>query len=87
MLAGSKESVQSVIESIVRIGKEFGMKINLGKTEAMRISKNKGFVNIFLEGKPVDQVNSFKYVRNLVTWNGMYGGSCRVSWLRDLLKT
>ena len=45
------------------------MKIDIRKTKVMRISKNEGFVNISLEGKKVQQVNSFKYLASMVTWN------------------
>ena len=36
----------------------------LGKPEVMSFGKIEGFVNIFLEGKTIEQVNSFKYLRS-----------------------
>ena len=45
-----------MMESIVRLGKEFGMKISAGQTKVMRTGKNEGFVNILLEGNKLIQV-------------------------------
>ena len=36
----------------------------------MRIYKNEGSFNIFLGGKTVEQVNPFKDLESIVTWNG-----------------
>lgn len=45
------------------------MEINIGKTKEMRISKNECYINITLDGKTVEQVNSSKSLGSLVTWN------------------
>lgn len=51
--------------------KQFGMNVNVEKTKVTRIGKNERLVNLFLEGKTADQVNSFRYVgESVVTWNG-----------------
>ena len=40
-----------MIESIVRIRKEFRMKVNVRKTKMLQISQNEGIVNVSLEEK------------------------------------
>ena len=40
-----------MMENTVRMGKQFGMMVNVGKTKVIRISKNKGFVKVILEMK------------------------------------
>ena len=56
-----------MMENIVRLGKESEMKINVGKAKVIRIGKNGGFDNIFLKRKSVEKVNSFRYLRSMVT--------------------
>ena len=55
---------------IYKSGKIFGMKVNVRQNKVKRIGKSEGVVNISLEGKSVEQVNSFKYLRSMVTLNG-----------------
>lgn len=56
------------------MGKETGMKINVGKSKTMRFGKNEGFVSISLEGKTLQHVNSFNYFESPVTWKGSCDG-------------
>lgn len=61
VLAETEGELQCMMESIVRVGKEFGVNINVGKTKVWRVSKNEASVNISLEGKAVlERVRSFK---------------------------
>lgn len=39
----------NLYKSIMKVGKQFGMKINTGKTEVMRISRNGDFINMSLD--------------------------------------
>ena len=55
---------QFMMQNSLRVRKELGMKINVGKAKVMRTDKN---VNIFLLGKTVQQVNSFKYFTTILT--------------------
>lgn len=38
----------------------------------MRTVKNECLVNTFLEEKTLKEVNSFKYLKSTLTWNGNY---------------
>lgn len=46
VLAESEEGLQCMIQSIVRVGKEFAMKVKVGKTKVMRTEKNKIYINL-----------------------------------------
>ena len=56
MLEESEKELQFMMVSIIRVRKELGMKINVGKTIEVRIGKNEDFVNISIEGKTVEDV-------------------------------
>ena len=44
---------------------EYRMKINIKKTKVMRVSKSGGGrVSVMIEGKEVEQVRNFKYLRS-----------------------
>ena len=53
-------------------GKHFGMKMNIKKTKTMVISRKVEIpkVNITLDGKPIEQVERFVYLGQLITENG-----------------
>ena len=40
-----------MMKNIETVGKDVGLKINVGETKVLRIGNNKGFLNIFLERK------------------------------------
>ena len=52
------------------IGREYGMRVNLGKTKVMKMSKEPGEVNILIEGRKLEQVTSFRYLGSIITSNG-----------------
>ena len=54
LLVESVKELEFMVENIVRVWKEFDVKINVGKTEFLRTGKNQDFINIFLEGKTVE---------------------------------
>ena len=53
-------------------GKDYGMKMNIKKTKTMVISRKDEIpkVSITLDGEPVEQVNKFVYLGELITENG-----------------
>ena len=62
MLTELVKELQFVTASIAKVGKEFGMKTNVGNTKVMRFASMKALFNIPSRGKPVKQANSHKYL-------------------------
>ena len=72
LLAESEQQLQQILDSVNTAGKEFGMKMNTKKTKMMLISRddNKSTMNITIDGTPVEQVNKFVYLGELITDDG-----------------
>jgi hypothetical protein len=71
MVAGTEEGLQRMMLVMNEVAIRYGMKINIKKTKAMRISrKGGGRLNIMIEGKQVEQVKRFKYLGALITEDG-----------------
>jgi hypothetical protein len=45
------------------------MNINTNKTEVMTISKDRHVTNITINGNQLKQIEEFKYLRNMLTYN------------------
>ena len=71
MVASSEAGLQKLMDGLVKAAKKYGMKINVKKTKAMRVSrKGEGDINILIEGKRIEQVAKFKYLGSLITADG-----------------
>lgn len=70
VLAKSERELQSMIDNINVAGKRYGMKINAGKTKVMKIGKIEGRIQLTLEGKQLEQVESFRYLGGIFKSNG-----------------
>ena len=71
MVADSEKGLQVIMDKLVEVGRKYDMKINVKKTKTMRISRRKGSVlNIIIEGKNVEQVKKFRYLRVIITEDG-----------------
>ena len=72
LLAESEQQLQQILDSVNTAGKEFGMKMNPKKTKMMLINRddNKSMMNITIDGTPVEQVNKFVYLGQLITDDG-----------------
>ena len=70
--AESERELQILANRVNEEGKHFGMKMNIKKTKTMVISRKVETpkVNITLDGKPVEQVERFVYLGQLITENG-----------------
>ena len=70
--AESERELQMLANRVNEKGKHFGMKMNITKTKTMVISRKVEThkVNITLDGQPVEQVERFVYVGQLMTENG-----------------
>jgi hypothetical protein len=71
MIASTEAGLQKIMDKLNLTAKKYEMKINVAKTKAMVISKTGGKeVNIQIDGQPVEQVNTFKYLGVNITENG-----------------
>jgi len=71
MVAGTESGLQKVMDSVNTTAEKYGMRINTKKTKVMKISRNIGEkVKIMINGKEIEQVQSFKYLGSTMTEDG-----------------
>jgi hypothetical protein len=59
-----------MIDKLIKIGRCYGMEMNVEKTKVMRISRQPFPVKIMLEQKQLENVKSFKYLGSILTNDG-----------------
>ena len=69
MLATTKEGLQKMMEQLNTTSTKYNMKINIGKTKVMRVSKEEEEVEvkITIGGEEIEQVKSFCYLGSMIT--------------------
>ena len=78
MVASSELGLQTIMDGLVRVAKQYDMKINVKKTKVMRISKTgEGDVTLFVEGQIVEQVAKFKYLGSIIEADGRCEGEIK----------
>jgi len=71
MVANSESGLQKIMDCLNATAEEYGMKINIKKTKVMKVSKKVGDeISILINGKKIDQVQSFKYLGSTMTEDG-----------------
>lgn len=70
MVAGSEEGLQKIMDKLNVTALKYCMKINIKKTKVMRVSQERGKVNITINGTRLEQVRSFKYLGHTITEDG-----------------
>ena len=71
MISSINTGLQRIMDRLVEVGKRYDMKINTGKTKAMRISKMPNRkVNITVERVNLKQVKEFYYLGSIITEDG-----------------
>ena len=71
MVDNSEAGLQRTMDRLSKTAKEYDMKVNVKKTKAMVVSKDKGIVvNITVDGQQVEQVAKFKYLGSLLSEDG-----------------
>jgi len=56
-----------MIDKLIKIGRCYGMEMNVGKTKLMRISRQPFPVKIMVEQKQLENVESIKYLGSILT--------------------
>ena len=64
------EELQGALEEWNELFKKHGLKMNLDKTEAMWVGKQREELNIMLEGKYIKRVNNVVYLDGYISENG-----------------
>jgi hypothetical protein len=71
MIANTEKGLQKTMNGLNTTAEKYGMKINIKKTKVMRVSRNVGAkVSIIVNGKQIEQVESFKYLGSTMTEDG-----------------
>ena len=72
LLAESEEELQELVTVVKEESEKYGLLMNVKKTKTLLISKNtdKRPINIKIDGKLVEQVESFVYLGQLITEDG-----------------
>ena len=72
LLAESEEQLQKVLDEVRNRSEQLGLKMNVKKTKVMvvRRTKEERRANIYIEGKVLEQVKTFKYLGQQITDDG-----------------
>ena len=76
LLTSSEEELQMLIERLDRIGKKYGMQINIGKTKVMTTTETKCTIKINQE--ELEQVDRFTYLGSTINEDSDCGAEIRV---------
>jgi hypothetical protein len=84
LLAKEEKVLQDMIDKLIEIGGCYGMEMNVEKTKVMRISGQPFPVQIMIDQKQLENVESFKYLGSILTNDGRCTCEmkCRTLWLK-----
>jgi len=79
MVANTETGLQKIMDNLHRTAEQYGMRINIKKTKVMMVSRRVGQkVNIRINGKSIEQVQSFKYLGSTMTEDGRCGTEIKI---------
>jgi len=70
LLAKEEKVLQDTIDKLIKIGGCYGMEMNVEKTKVMRVLRQPFPVNIMIDQKLLENVESFKYLGSILTNDG-----------------
>ena len=71
MLMAKEDTVlQGMIDKLIKIGRCYGMEMNVGKTKIMRISRQPSPVTTMIDQKQLENMECFKYLGSMLTNDG-----------------
>jgi hypothetical protein len=70
LLAKEGNVLQDMIDKLIKIGRCYGMEMNVEKTKVVRISRQPSPVKIMIDQKQLENVKSFKYLGSILTNDG-----------------
>jgi hypothetical protein len=80
LLAKEETILQSMIDKLIEVGREYGMEINVGKTKTMRISRQPTPLQIKIDKNPVENAEDFNYLGSMITNDARCGMPCCAVW-------
>ncbi|XP_038071377.1 uncharacterized protein LOC119740219 [Patiria miniata] len=69
-MAKTERDLQNIVDKIKEESEKLGLKMNVKKTKTMVISKRKSKTSIQVDGKELEQVDSFIYLGQMITEDG-----------------
>jgi hypothetical protein len=70
LLAKEEKMLQDMIDTLIEIGRCYGMEMNVEKTKVMKISRHPSPVKIMIDQKELENLESFKYLGSISTNDG-----------------
>ena len=70
MIANTEEELKEIVDAMNMTATAYNMKINVDKTKVMCISKRPKRMNVWLNGKKIEQVRRFVYLGAVITEEG-----------------
>ena len=70
LLPCNEIDLQSIVDRVHQWSSNFGLKINIAKTEVQVISKQQQYINISIGGTKLLQVEQFVYLGGTITQSG-----------------
>jgi hypothetical protein len=67
LLAKEETILQSMIDKLIEVGREYGMEINVEETKTIRISRQPNPLQIKIDKKPGENVEEFNYLGSMIT--------------------
>ena len=69
MMASTGKGLQKIMDRLYmyETAKAYDMKINVNKTKVIKVSRNRGVINIVIDGQKIEQVSKFKYLGAWIT--------------------
>ena len=67
LMAHNECELQIMVDSLVNTGNKYGMEINSAKSKVMMVSKGSKVLKIVVDGRPLEQIDSFKYLGSTIT--------------------
>lgn len=70
ILAGTHEELQTLLDRIVAVSKEYGLSLNINKTKYMLITKaTQDNPMVYVENQPIERVREYKYLGTTLNAN------------------
>ena len=70
LMAKEETVLQGMIDKLIKIGRCYGMEMNVEKIKVMRISRQPSPVTIMTDQKQLENVEYFKYFGSMLTNDG-----------------
>ena len=73
LIAENPEDLQTLVDKVFTASSDYGLKINIQKTEVQVISKRKQIINININNNKLNQVENFVYLGGTIAEDGTCG--------------